>query len=94
MMTKRVERAVLGLALGLLIVGWVLRENEHGSAHTVGRVLVPLGWICCIVAGFSQSRRAKRENDRLRAALLGSHTTTGADERPDRPPREDDRPSR
>ncbi|WP_430497818.1 hypothetical protein ACQRWP_23700 [Micromonospora trifolii] len=93
-MTKRVERALLALALGLLVAGWILQENEHGSAHTIGRVLVPLGWICCIVAAFGRDRRAKRENNRLRAALLGSQTATGADERRDRPPNEDDRPSR
>ncbi|WP_410821879.1 hypothetical protein [Micromonospora sp. 050-3] len=93
-MTKRVERVLLALALGLLVAGWILRENEHGSAHTIGRVLVPLGWICLIVAAFRRDHRAKRENDRLRAALLGGQTATGADERPDSPPSEDDRPSR
>ncbi|MEW1588175.1 hypothetical protein AB0283_22370 [Micromonospora vinacea] len=93
-MTKRVERALLALALGLLVAGWILRENEHGTAHTIGRVLVPLGWSCLIVWAFSRHRRAKRENDRLRAALLGGQTATGVDERPDRSHREDDRPSR
>ncbi|MGC4755292.1 hypothetical protein [Micromonospora trifolii] len=93
-MTRRVERAFLALALGLLVAGWILRVNGHGSAQTIGRVLVPLGWICVIVAAFGRDRRAKRENDRLRAALLGGQTTTGADERRDGPPTEDDRPSR
>ncbi|MGC4837193.1 hypothetical protein ACLQ3D_22100 [Micromonospora vinacea] len=90
-MTKRVERALLALALGLLVAGWILQGNEHGSAPTIGRVLVPLGWICAIVAAFGRDRRAKRENDRLRAVLLGGQT---ADERPDCPPSEDDHPSR
>ncbi|MET7951733.1 hypothetical protein [Micromonospora sp. NPDC005324] len=93
-MTRRVERILLALALGLLVAGWILRENEHGSAHTIGGVLVPLGWICLIVAAFGRNRRAKRENDRLRAALLGGQTATGAGERPDPPPSEDAHPSR
>ncbi|WP_433354602.1 hypothetical protein ACQPYV_29395 [Micromonospora saelicesensis] len=93
-MTRRAERVFLALALGLLVAGWSLRENGHGGVHTIGRVLVPLGWICLIVAAFSRDRRGKRENDRLRAALLGGQTATGADERPDRPASEDDRPSR
>ncbi|MCG5445698.1 hypothetical protein NIE79_004219 [Micromonospora sp. NIE79] len=92
-MTRRVERVLLALALGLLVAGWILRVNGHGSAHTIGRVLVLLGWICVIVAAFSRDRRGKRENDRLRAALLDGQTTTGADQRPDRPSSEDDRPS-
>jgi hypothetical protein len=93
MMTRRVERALLALALVLLGAGWTLRANEHGGAHTIGRVLVPLAWICGIAAGISRERRAKRENDRLRAALLGGHTPTESDERPDRQGRDDDRPS-
>ncbi|WP_146755501.1 hypothetical protein [Micromonospora saelicesensis] len=92
-MTRRAERVFLALALGLLVAGWSLRENGHGSVHTIGRVLVPLGWICLIVAAFSRDRRGKRENDRLRAALLGGHTPTEADERPDRQGRDGDRPS-
>ncbi|RQX01744.1 hypothetical protein DLJ59_17590 [Micromonospora inaquosa] len=94
MLTRRIERILLALALGLLVVGWVLRDNEQGTAHTIGRVLVPLGGLCAIVAGISSARRAKRENNRLRATLLGSDTAPGTDERPDRHGGEEDSPSR
>ncbi|MBQ0905929.1 hypothetical protein [Micromonospora sp. U21] len=93
-MTKRVERALLALALGLFVVGWILQGNAHGRAHTIGRVLVPLGWICSIVAGTGRARRAKRENNRLRGVLLGGDTAPEADERPDRPRAEDVHPDR
>ena len=39
MMFKRADLAVLSLALGLLIVGYILRDDVHGTAATVGRVL-------------------------------------------------------
>ncbi|MCG5469080.1 hypothetical protein LADH09A_002985 [Micromonospora sp. LAH09] len=94
MMFKRADLAVLALALGLLIVGYILREDAHGTAETVGRVLVPLGYICGIIAGIGPARRAKRENNRLRAALLGGDTAPAADERPAGPRAEDAHPDR
>ncbi|MEU7923324.1 hypothetical protein [Micromonospora zamorensis] len=94
MMFKRADLAVLTLALGLLIVGYILRDDAHGTAATVGRVLVPLGYICGIIAGIGPARRARRENNRLRAVLLGGDTAPVADERPGQPRAEDTHPDR
>ncbi|MEH0930045.1 hypothetical protein [Micromonospora sp. CPCC 205558] len=89
MMFKRSDLPILALALGLVAVGLFLRENTHGTAQTVGRVLTPLGYLCGLAAFIGPSRRARRENARLRAALLEGATTPEADERPDRPKAED-----
>ncbi|SIN19583.1 hypothetical protein [Micromonospora cremea] len=93
-MSRRTGLVVRALSVILLIVGLLVKGANDGTAYWIGWLLVALAWVGVIVAGIGSSRRAARENARLRAALLGGEVPPRADVHPERPRVDDDRPDR